>query len=57
VGVNCVAVPVHVDGSMSPVGAISLSAVTFRCPVEQLIQAVPDIRATIRAHLGQNALG
>jgi IclR family transcriptional regulator, acetate operon repressor len=57
VGVNCLAVPVHVDGSMRPVGAISLSAVTFRCPLERLIQAVPDIRATIRAHLGQNALG
>ncbi len=57
VGVNCVAIPIMLDGSANAIGAISLSAVTFRCPLERLVHAVPDIRATIVAHLGPNSLG
>jgi IclR family transcriptional regulator, acetate operon repressor len=57
VGVNCLAIPVHLDGSTEPTGAISLSAVTFRCPVEKLVESVPAIRAAITEHLGPNALG
>ncbi len=57
VGVNCVALPIFMDGSLAPVGAISVSAVSFRCPLERLVDAVPDIRATIERHLGANALG
>jgi DNA-binding IclR family transcriptional regulator len=55
-GVNCVAVPVYLDGLPEPAGAISVSGVTFRCPLESLIAAVPDIQATIRRHLGCNAV-
>ncbi|GAA1973699.1 IclR family transcriptional regulator [Microbacterium pumilum] len=57
IGVNCVAIPIHLDGSTTPSGAVSVSAVTFRCPLEQLVGAVPDIRATIAQTLGPNALG
>lgn len=57
VGVNCVAIPVHLDGSATATGAISVSAVTFRCPLEKLEDAVPDIRETILRHLGPHALG
>jgi DNA-binding IclR family transcriptional regulator len=57
VGVNCVAIPVHLDGSATPTGAVSVSAVTFRCPLDELTRAVPDIRATIARHLGSSALG
>ena len=32
IGVNCVAIPIHLDGSATPSGAISVSAVTFRFP-------------------------
>ena len=56
-GVNCVALPIFMDGSLTPVGAISVSAVSFRCPLARLVDAVPDIRATIERHLGANALG
>ena len=57
IGVNCVALPIHLDGSATPSGAISVSAVTFRCPLERLVAAVPDIRETIGRMLGPNALG
>ena len=57
IGVNCVAIPIHLDGSASPSGAISVSAVTFRCPLERLVEAVPGIRETIARMLGPNALG
>lgn len=57
VGINCIAIPVHLDGSGSPTGAISISAVAFRCPLERLVAAVPTIRATIGEALGPGALG
>ncbi|WP_394769611.1 IclR family transcriptional regulator [Lacisediminihabitans sp.] len=57
VGVNCVAIPIFTEGSTVPVGAVSLSAVTFRCPLDRLLEAVPDIRADIARHLGTQALG
>ncbi|WP_457099065.1 IclR family transcriptional regulator [Microbacterium sp. P5_E9] len=57
IGVNCVAIPIHLDGSATPSGAISVSAVTFRCPLERLVDAVPDIRETIARMLGPHALG
>jgi DNA-binding IclR family transcriptional regulator len=56
-GVNCVAIPIHLDGSSAPSGAVSVSAVTFRCPLERLIEAVPEIRETTVRMLGANALG
>jgi IclR family acetate operon transcriptional repressor len=56
-GVNCVAIPIYLDGSLAPSGAISVSAVTFRCPVDRLVDAVPDIRSRIQRHLGSNVLG
>lgn len=55
-GVNCVAIPVLLDGSSEPAGAISLSGVTFRCPLDTLVAAVPEIRETIRRHLGHDAV-
>ncbi len=57
VGVNCVAIPIFMEGSADPTGAVSVSAVTFRCPLERLVEAVPEIRATIVTHLGPHALG
>jgi IclR family acetate operon transcriptional repressor len=57
VGVNCLAIPVHLDGSVAPSGAVSISAVTFRCPLPQLVDAVPEIRAIITSRLGPSALG
>jgi DNA-binding IclR family transcriptional regulator len=56
VGVNCVAIPIHPDGQRAPAGAISVSAVTFRCPVASLVEAVPGIRETIRSYLGDDSV-
>jgi len=57
VGINCVAIPVHLDGSISPSGAKSVSAVKFRTSLEALIDAVPAIRRTVIEKLGPYALG
>ena len=56
VGVNCVAIPVYLDGADTPSGAISVSAVTFRCSLDRLTESVPAIRDAITRHLGANAL-
>ena len=49
--------PIHLDGSATPSGAVSVSAVTFRCPLETLVEGVPAIRKTIVDKLGPAALG
>lgn len=56
VGVACLAVPVSLDGSAAPTGAISVSAVTFRTPLSELVDAVPELRAMITSQLGPAAL-
>lgn len=56
VGINCVAIPVSLDASLQPSGAVSVSAVAFRRTVDELIASVPQIRATIEAYLGADAL-
>jgi DNA-binding IclR family transcriptional regulator len=56
VGVNCIAIPIYLDGADSPSGAISVSAVTFRCPLDRLTAAIPAVRDAITRHLGANAL-
>jgi DNA-binding IclR family transcriptional regulator len=56
-GVNCLAIPVHLDGATAPSGAVSVSAVSFRCPLPELVDAVPAIREAITRHLGIAALG
>lgn len=56
IGVNCVAIPVYLDGSPSPAGAISISAVSFRTALHDLVDAIPTIRATIVQRLGDGAV-
>jgi IclR family acetate operon transcriptional repressor len=57
IGVNCVAVPLFLDGSTTPSGAVSVSAVSFRMPLDRLVAAVPEITGAIGRHLGAYALG
>jgi IclR family acetate operon transcriptional repressor len=57
IGINCVAIPIYLDGATTASGAVSVSAVSFRCPLDRLVAAIPEIRATISQHLGANALG
>jgi DNA-binding IclR family transcriptional regulator len=46
-GVNCLAVPVHLDGSPSPTGAISVSGLAFRTPLTRLAESSAEIRALV----------
>ena len=46
-GVNCVALPVTIDGSGGLAGAISVSGLAFRCPLEVLESKVPQLRKAI----------
>jgi IclR family acetate operon transcriptional repressor len=57
IGINCVAVPVYLDGSTSPSGAVSVSAVSFRTPLKRLVAAVPEVTGAISRHLGVHTLG
>jgi IclR family transcriptional regulator, acetate operon repressor len=53
VGVNCVAVPVFTSGSPRPTGAISVSALAFRCPLAKLKESVPEIQQRVFDVFGQ----
>jgi DNA-binding IclR family transcriptional regulator len=50
-GVNCLAVPVRLDPSMAPVGAVSVSALAFRTPLDRLIAEVDTIREAVAGTL------
>jgi DNA-binding IclR family transcriptional regulator len=57
VGINCVAVPARLDPN-GPAGAVSVSALAFRLPLDRLVAEVPRIRATVDAAVGpQGATG
>jgi IclR family acetate operon transcriptional repressor len=51
-GVNCIAFPVFIGPRDRPAGAISVSAVAQRTPVEQLERKAEEIRALIEERLG-----
>lgn len=51
-GINCVAVPVQLDVGMPLVGAISVSALAFRMPLDRLVAEVDTIRAVVVGRLG-----
>lgn len=43
IGVNCVAVPAGLDSHLRPTGAVSVSALAFRTPLDSLIARVGEI--------------
>ncbi|MFE6820953.1 IclR family transcriptional regulator [Streptomyces sp. NPDC057690] len=47
VGVNCIALPVYAVSPTAPSGALSLSALTYRTPLDVLVDAVDEIRAVL----------
>jgi len=51
-GVNCVAFPIYPASPSSPSGAISVSALTQRLPMDELEGRVGEIREIITRHLG-----
>ncbi|MDQ7876523.1 IclR family transcriptional regulator [Microbacterium sp. QXD-8] len=48
-GINCVAVPVRIDPQLPVTGAISVSALAFRLPLDVLVRSVPEILSIVSA--------
>jgi IclR family acetate operon transcriptional repressor len=51
-GINCLAVPLFLTSRREPDGAVSVTAVAQRLPLERLASSVDEIRAIIRSKLG-----
>lgn len=49
IGINCIAVPVFGVASTLPTGAVSVSALRFRYPLERLVQAAPELTARVQS--------
>lgn len=49
-GVNCLAVPIFLDSSDVPTGAVSVSGLTFRTPLPLLVDRLDAVRDIIRKH-------
>lgn len=49
-GVDCLAVPIFLDSSDVPTGAVSVSGLTFRTPLARLVDKLDAIRDVVRAH-------
>ncbi len=46
-GVNCLAVPIYLTSPTEPSGAISISALAYRTPLQRLIDDLPAIRSIV----------
>jgi IclR family acetate operon transcriptional repressor len=46
-GINCLAVPVYLTSAIAPSGAVSVSALTYRTPLADLVVALPKIRQIV----------
>jgi len=56
-GINCIAVPVRLAEGLRPVGAVSISALAFRMPLEKLVAEEAGIRAVVDERLGSRGRG
>lgn len=55
-GVGCVALPVFVGPGPQPSGAVSVTTILRRTPLETLIEHVDEIREILRSHLPAGAV-
>jgi IclR family acetate operon transcriptional repressor len=55
-GVNCIALPVRLGDELPPIGAISISALAFRLPLDQLVERVDEVRSVIAEFRGRPEL-
>jgi DNA-binding IclR family transcriptional regulator len=51
-GVDCVAFPIFLGSPTRPTGAVSVSALAYRTPLETLVDAAPEIRDIILEEIG-----
>lgn len=49
-GVNCIALPAFLTSPTTPSGAISVSALAYRTPLQTLVDALPAIRVAVAGH-------
>ncbi|WP_430867358.1 IclR family transcriptional regulator [Demequina aurantiaca] len=54
-GINCIAVPVLGESSGAPSGAMSISALRFRYPLEKLLDTAPALIARVRLEHGTSS--
>jgi DNA-binding IclR family transcriptional regulator len=54
-GVGCVALPVFVGPGPQPSGAVSVTTIMRRTPLETLLDRVDEMREILRAHLPAEA--
>ena len=52
-GINCLALPLFLTSESRPDGAISVTAIAQRVPLERLVAAVDEARSIIRDKLGE----
>lgn len=51
-GINCLAFPVYLLSPSTPSGAVSISAVAYRTPLAELVDAADEVRAIIQETVG-----
>ncbi|KQR39341.1 IclR family transcriptional regulator [Microbacterium sp. Leaf159] len=54
-GINCVAVPVRLGPGLPPIGAISISGLTFRTPLAQMIARLDEINSVVHDYRGSSS--
>ena len=54
-GVGCVALPVFLGPGPQPSGAVSVTTIMRRTPLETLIEQIGEIREILRSHLPAGA--
>jgi len=54
-GINCIAVPVRPTDGLRAIGAVSISALAFRMPLEELVAQQAGIRAIVDERLGSRS--
>jgi DNA-binding IclR family transcriptional regulator len=52
-GINCIAIPARPGGAAGQEGAVSISALAFRLPLERLVGELPTMRAIVERGLGR----
>lgn len=52
-GVNCLALPAFLTSPTTPSGAVSVSGLFYRTPVDKLVAELPVIRSIVGARLGR----
>ena len=53
-GVNCLALPIYLTSPSEPSGAVSISALSYRTPLKDLVDELPVIRSIVEGKLDED---